>query len=198
MNHASTFFFVQLKWKWIPFPFHLHTTLCGRRANAPAIFSTKSLGRARIPMPKETTTTPASAASTQRRRPCGQNTHSCLEVLVQKGPSHSCLCQWKAGHREDEVKSTWSTKLCGFHHSMNSKTAVIFAPSQGKTTWALAGLGSLQGGVQNLHFIALSPALEVTQLLWQERFWKQRGHRETITAEKEFGIKRGRLFSHYH
>lgn len=84
-NHPSTLFFIQLKWKRIPFPFHLHTTLCGRRAKAPAIFSTKSPGRARIPMPKETTTTPASAASTQRRRPCGQNTHSCPEGLLQKG-----------------------------------------------------------------------------------------------------------------
>lgn len=52
---------------------------------------------------------------------------------------------------------------------MNSKTTVIFAPNQTEITWAPAGLWSLQGGVQNLHFIALSPALEATQLLFDKK-----------------------------
>lgn len=67
---------------------------------------------------------------------------------------------------KDDTKSTWSTKLRGFHQATNSKTTVISAPSQAEITWVPAGLGSLQGGVQKLHFIALPTALEVTQLLF--------------------------------
>jgi len=177
--------------KGIPSPPHLHTTLCGRRANAPAIFSTKSLGRTRIPMPKETTTTPASAPSTQRRRPCGQDTRSRLEVLSEKGPSHCCLCQQQDVYGEDGAKSTWSTKLRGFDAATHSKTAVISAPSQAGIARAPAGLGSLQQGARSLRFAALPPALEPTQLLFGKEALETQGpQRSCQSREGNRGEKR--------
>lgn len=133
MNHLSILIFIQLELKGIPFPPHLHTTLCGRRANAPAIFSTKSLGRARIPMPKETTTTPASAASTQRRRPCGKKHIGALKSCGRKALPTVASASRKLSMKDD-TKSTWSTKLRGFHQATNSKTAVVSAPSQAEIT----------------------------------------------------------------